>query len=503
MKLQEDRWPNAMAYYHPDGLKPAWDMTMRFAGENGHVATMPEIIEARLATKPGDVPWESYFTTRSAEYVGYDHDGNKKIVVAHGIGPMSTLNGIMKAYSWEYKDKTRDHRGGRITQEEFWKLLDGEYGEVSIVDFEEYVARYEYPFIAEVRSLQSLGDPLLRARLGEKAVTYLIQHTLEARKWHAEQAGINPDDHYHLAPVVGDDLKQYWYQFPHKLPRKLKKMLQKDPKNYTPSERQAIAAFLHKNSPHRLFCDRRRSLHIEMSQSFANPFIIKIGDASNCSYVYRPIEKGMAFAHLLSIGQLMAMRHTEDELDGTRRGYESLVFDVSAHEWWNGTRFVGVREGEVSNIINGPDPHTLLRKHWQKLLKPSEQTAVGFRALVRLPDNTWFTQYEKRGASLDTCEPEFQVTSMEEVGDPTIFQTKVWGYYGFFKYQIKDVQALAPVGANAYSIIGDPELVPGSDATLQRATVQFCKIEVDSTQRVERQQDIENDFDLLMSLLID
>jgi len=476
-------------------------MTMRFAGENGHVATMPEIIEARLATKPGDVPWESYFTTRSAEYVGFDRDGIKKIVVAHGIGPMATLNGIMKAYSWQYKDKSRNHRGGRISQEEFWKLLDGEYGEVYVVDFDAYNARYPYPYIQQLRFEEAFTDPLVNARLGGNAKQYLERHLEEARKWHAEQAGIQPEDRYHLAPALGDNLKRYWYQFPKKLPRKLKKMLQKDPRTYTPGEKKTIAAFLHRNSPHRLFCDRIRSHHIDLSQPFSDPFIIKLGDAGY-HYCF-PIEEGKALAHLLSIGQLMECQHVEDEPDGSRRSYSSLVFDVAPHDWSDGTRFVGVRKGEVNDILLGPDAYRLLQDNWQKLMKPAGETHVGFRTLMQLPDNTWFTQYEKRGASLDTHEPEFRVTSIEKVGEPKVFQTKVWGYYGFFKYLAKDAQTLAPVGANAYSIVGDPELVPDSDATLQTATVQFYNIEVDSTQRVERQQDIENDFDLLMSLMID
>jgi hypothetical protein len=194
------------------------------------------------------------------------------------------------------------------------------------------------------------------------------------------------------------------------------------------------------------------------------------------------------------------MRHVEDEPDGSRCGYESLVFDITAHGWSDGTRFVAVRKGEVNDIVRGPNAHELLRKNWQKLMNRAGENFVGFRALMQLPGETWFTQYEKRGASLDTCEPEFRVVSIEKVGEPVLFRTKVWGYYGFFKYLIRDVERLAPVGANAYSIVGDPELDGGHDC--QKATVQFYKVEVDGTKRLERQKDIENDFDLLMSLMI-
>ena len=49
----------SMAFYHQDGLPAAWKQAMRFAGKGGRLATMPDIVAARLATKPGDFPWES------------------------------------------------------------------------------------------------------------------------------------------------------------------------------------------------------------------------------------------------------------------------------------------------------------------------------------------------------------------------------------------------------------------------------------------------------------
>lgn len=450
--LQEERWPNAMAFYHPDGLKPAWDQATLFAGKDGHVATLPEIIEVRLATKPGDVPWEAYFTTRSAEYVGFDRDGKKKIVVAHGVGPMANLDGIMKAYAWHYKDKTGNHCGGRITREEFWKLLDGGYGDVHVVDYDEYVNRYQYPFLQQLRYLQVANDPLAKARLGNKAQEYLEMHLHEARKWHAEQADIDPENIYNL-------------------------------QNYEE------------------LLGRRKTMHLRMAGTYSNtpsnPYIVQLGDASH-RYQF-PIEEGMALAHLLSIGGLMHLHHIKDEDDGSC-SYESLVFDIKAHGWLDGTRFVGVRKEEVLDIARGPDARELLLKNWQELMNPAGENFVGFRALMELPDGTWFTQYEKRGASLDTHEPEFRVESLEKIGDPTLFRVKALGYYGFFKYQIRDVEEIAPVGANAYLIIGEPELDGGYN--FQKATIQFYRVEVDSTMRLKRQKNIENDFYLQMSLMI-
>ena len=69
-----------MTFYHKDGLVPAWKQAIRFAGQEGRIAILPDIINARLSTKPGSIPWERYFTTLSAEYLGISRGGNPIIV---------------------------------------------------------------------------------------------------------------------------------------------------------------------------------------------------------------------------------------------------------------------------------------------------------------------------------------------------------------------------------------------------------------------------------------
>jgi hypothetical protein len=147
-----------MAFYHQDGFNAAWKQSEKFIGKDGRFATMPDIVAARLATKPGDLPWETYFTTLTAEYLGQGKNGNPILIVAHGIGPMSTLNGIRKAYSYQYKDKTRSHQGGQITVQEFLNLEARKYGEVSIIDLKKYCLKYEYPFMESRRLTQALTD---------------------------------------------------------------------------------------------------------------------------------------------------------------------------------------------------------------------------------------------------------------------------------------------------------------------------------------------------------
>lgn len=179
-----------MAFYHEDGLVPTWHLAQQYIGDEGRVATLPDIIEARLATEPGTVPWETFFTTTTSEYLGRDPEGKLVLAVVHGVGPMAMLDGIMAAYKHEYGDKSRRSSGGRITEAEFRKIESGEYGEVFVVDFADYIQRYRYPFGSYLTADQLLTDPLLYARLGgeERARRYVEWHREHAAKWHDEES---------------------------------------------------------------------------------------------------------------------------------------------------------------------------------------------------------------------------------------------------------------------------------------------------------------------------
>ena len=447
MKTTDRPFAHAMAFYHQDGLPAAWKQAMKFAGKGGRLATMPDIVAARLETKPGALPWETYFTTLTAEYYGFSKTGKRILIVVNGVGPMSTLEGVQKAYSWEYQDKERNHRGGRITAQEFLDLEAGKFGEVSIVDLESYCMRYEYPFIQTLRSSEALVDPVLKARFGLLTEDYVKAHTEAARKWHREQAGLDPENKYNLPN-------------------------------------------------HDQFLDRRRSQHERDGAENSDPYILKVDGASNCCYFFgsrhsfREIEEGMAIAHLISTGCLCHLHH---------EGNESLTLDVGCHEWWNGVHVVGIQAGGNirSGLNKGPDAHELLRKHWRELLIPAKKRQdVGFCALVQV-GKQWFTQYPKIGERMDTWEPEFVVTSAKKVGKPVLFQTTSSGSDVFFKFGVKEVQALAPSNANAYFFCGEPRPEGGNHI----CEVQFYRIEADTSKRMVRADKLAHDYERMMRLL--
>ena len=451
---QEKLFAYAMAFYHRDGLPAAWGQAIRFAGRVGRLATMPDIVAARLETKPGEIPWEMYFTTLTAEYYGFSRQDNRILIIAHGIGPMSTLEGVREAYSWEYKDKDRSRRGGRITAREFLDLEAGKFGEVSIIDIKSYCQRYRYPFRQILRSSEAMTDSVLRARFGPQTEQYVQAHTAAARMWHREQAGLDPENKYKF-PEAG----------------------------------------------YRDFLDYRRAQHMRDGAENSDPYIIRVDGAENCSYFFglgygfRPIEEGYAVAHLVSTGALCNLHH---------EGNESLVLDVGCHEWWNGVRVVGIRVGGNirSGLHQGPDADKLLRKYWRDLLVPvKEQETTGFRALVQI-GKQWFTQYPKAGEEVDTWEPEYVVTSVKKIGEPVQFRTTVGGYHGFFRFGVNEVQAIAPPNANAYFFAGEPQNEwHDGNPTHQTCMVQFYRIEVDSTKRMVRSENLARDYETLMRLV--
>jgi hypothetical protein len=224
------------------------------------------------------------------------------------------------------------------------------------------------------------------------------------------------------------------------------------------------------------------------------------GGFGNHPVKYHQLDKGDgALAHLLSTGALANVHHQSEH------GVSSLANDIGCHEWWNGVRLLGVRNGErVDSVHKGFGSISgLIFDNWTKLMRPVGETVEQEKLypLVRR-GNVMFTQYRKQGAGLDTAEPEHLVTSAHLVGNPVEFVTETMGYHGFFKYDIRDVQKIMPEGANAYELVGDHECIwTDGNPDHQKCMVQFYRVEVDTSKRLVRAGALENDYELLMELL--
>lgn len=426
MKKQQ---PQAMAFYHENGLIPSWQQAGKFAGPSGRVATLPDIITARLTTKPGDIPWGKYFTTSSSEYFWKSKGGNRILIVAHGNGPMGTLKGATKAYSHSYKDKEGRKEGGRISEKEFYDLESGKYGDVTVVDFEELAKQYQYLFCnTSLRASEALIDPLMKARLGKDAEKYIEHHAKFAKEWQKEKGYKKAIDDPFILGMDGASIYGY-----------------NDYKN-------------------------------------------------NWQFVTNFQNMEMPAAHLLMIRQLVNCGH---------EGYNSLSSDIGCHDWTDGTRMIGVREGTMTNIHNGPNAYQLMREHWKQLMqKTFEPKTYPLYALMKLNSNTWFTQKHKTGAGCDNGEPQFHVKKLQKCGRPVDFITKIGGYHGFFKYDIKEVEAINSFDCNVYSIVGDIKtLWHGGNPEYHKTKVQFYKADIDTSQQLIKEKELANDYDKLIQLM--
>lgn len=416
---------DAMAFYHPHGLNPAWAQALLFAGESGRIATLPDIIDSRLMGDPRTAAWSSYFTTSSAEYYGLSRQGNPVLAVAHGTGPMSTLQGCVEGYP---KDKDGSRRGGRIDRAKFLKLLDGEWGHVHVVDWNAYVSSRGEDMIHALSVEAAATDAWTVARLGgeERTAAYVEKH--------AEFADTEVEENRRGEPR------------------------EDKPKLQIYENRDSQGASYTK---------------YDFSKRDMVPRAVLIDD-------------GNAFAHLLSIGQLC---------NTSRHGslHPVLTTEVSPHDWTDGTRFAGLRNGPAHVIHPGIDVQAALASGDSRLWD-DVPVRPGFDLVIDV-DGKPFTAYPKAGAGLDTGEPMCAVISAREVGQ-ACYETKPSGYYGFFKYPLSDIRRIAPAEANAYEIVGNPWL----EGEVQKADVRFLRIEADRSRRLMRAEDIYRNASLLIDL---
>ena len=424
---------------------------------------MPDIVEARMASGPDDLPWRNYFTTNSAEYYGIGADGREKLIVAHGVGPMSNIEGIKRAYAWEYKDQQRRRRGGRISAEEFLRLEAGCYGQVAVLA------------TAEDESLLTAFERFCELDSEGRFVVFVIDF-VKYLEWHGSEA-FSGNDTVTLALL--DVLLMA------RLGRR-------------------SAYYLADHRKHALEWHEKNDIRLRRG----DPFVLMNKGASNCSYTTiekvdgrydfdhplpRPLEDGMAIGHLLSISGL-AHTHSRDDFGL----WEGLISDISCHEWVNGVRFLAVPAGSdwQAGVDESPDPSDVLRRRWQQLMQPADDTDYIPPRLYLLEesDGEWFTRYSKQSGheQMDDSDVEFHVRTARMIDVQRQFTVDE---DFFLRYDLARVIALAPAGVNAYIIT---EISSKDSLGHTTVTVQFYKADVDTSQRLPRVEEIKQNYDLLM-----
>jgi hypothetical protein len=377
-------------------MSKGWADAERFAGPGGRVATLPDVIDARLAVEP-DVrrkrtAWDSYMTTASAEYAGISKGGTAILIVAHGVGPLATREGTLAAYG---RCKPRgDHEDGgvRIPRAEFLKLESGAYGPVSVVDLDGIRGRYAFPFMTPLSLEDARHEPLVAARLGKHWEEYLAKHDAFARGPWAASRNVKLDGYPGI--ILGlDQPNGAWY---------------------------ALGAVGAKEDPH--FPPKALETYPAIGGS----------------------DPSEAFAHLLVAGQLVNMHYPDQR-------QPMLVSEIGLHGPSDHCRFLGLRKNaDLSTIAADFSSRDLLRTHWRDLLLPvsakekKRRVDVPIRRMEPMSAKGDFvTITTKQGHEMDSGVCEHPVRSAKKLGDGS-FVTEVQGYYGFLRYDLREVAPSPP-----------------------------------------------------------
>jgi len=197
--------------YLPDALR----LALEYAGEDGFVASLPQLLRARINAGDDNEIWQARsLTSNSEESVATTTQGNTVVVVVHGGGIFASPERFRKLY---HASVARSCKigftglfGAKISQQEASNVVDGRLpdgGEIPVYSFDEFrqgianlprryavVLDYEIARNSKCGNLgfdQLKDDPMMIARAGgaETAVAYLERVKARARSdvmgsWH-------------------------------------------------------------------------------------------------------------------------------------------------------------------------------------------------------------------------------------------------------------------------------------------------------------------------------
>lgn len=168
---EKTRTSEGTMFWHED-LPEAYKLASKYAGKKGRVATMPDVISAKITADEWGPLWTNYITTSSGEFYGKSKGGILIVVVGHGIDEILQDERIMKRSTKNLRENSQI----QLTPREFQRLEDGAYGSVEVIPHSTIVNMREYPTSVLSYEQTLSKDPLLLARLGPKAVDFLAKH---------------------------------------------------------------------------------------------------------------------------------------------------------------------------------------------------------------------------------------------------------------------------------------------------------------------------------------
>ncbi len=120
-------------------------MALEYAGEDGFVASLPQLLHARTHAPYDNIIWNTWFTSFTEENVVTSPGGNIVIVVVHGGGIFASPERFERTYRADVNRHNNDGYTGqyaaKISAKEAADLLNGrlpDHTEIPIYPFEEF-----------------------------------------------------------------------------------------------------------------------------------------------------------------------------------------------------------------------------------------------------------------------------------------------------------------------------------------------------------------------------
>lgn len=101
---------------------------LEYAGEDGFVASMPQLLHARANAPYDNIIWNTWFTSNSEDSVVTTPQGNRVVVTVNGGGIFSSPERFEKLYSASANFEGRGFTGqhaGKISEQEARDVLEG------------------------------------------------------------------------------------------------------------------------------------------------------------------------------------------------------------------------------------------------------------------------------------------------------------------------------------------------------------------------------------------
>ena len=133
------------AIFFDSHLPNALRQALEYAGDDGFVASMPQLLHARVNASYDNIIWNTWFTANSEESVVTTPQGHHVVVVVHGGGIFASPERFERSY---YADLDRSNPEGltgqyaaKISEQEARDVLEGKLpdgAEIPVFPFEEF-----------------------------------------------------------------------------------------------------------------------------------------------------------------------------------------------------------------------------------------------------------------------------------------------------------------------------------------------------------------------------